>query len=103
MNFKKATLAALFSIGVMGVAPVPGEAQDGILYRLRAGDSNYCHMRFPAIREDTLTWDRPVLKDSSSGDIVDFYGPCNYDPTGEQAVYDQKVERRQRLAREYNG
>jgi hypothetical protein len=102
MNLKKATFAALFFIGIVGVAPIPGEAQDGIPLKVRAGDTNYCHMRFPAIREDTLKWDRPVLMDSSTGDIIDFYGPCDYDPTGKQAVLDQKYWRRKMLTRECN-
>ncbi len=44
--------------------------------------SNYCHLRFPAIREETLYWPRPELKAASGWDIIDFYGPCDYDPRG---------------------
>ena len=36
----------------------------------------YCYMKFAAIREGTLDWNHPVLKDASSGDIIDFYGSC---------------------------
>jgi len=59
-------------------------------------------MKFPAIREATLTWDRPVLKDASSGDIIDFYGPCDYDPRGKQAVQAQLRERQRRLSEDSN-
>ncbi|HEX2230345.1 MAG TPA: hypothetical protein VHM64_24715 [Candidatus Binatia bacterium] len=45
----------------------------------------YCHMQFPEMRSDTLSWDRPVL-DEGSGKIVDFYGSCAHDPTGGDAV-----------------
>jgi hypothetical protein len=31
----------------------------------------FCHLRFPAIREDILYSDRPTLKDAGSGDIVE--------------------------------
>ena len=102
MNVKKAILAAVFSIAVIGVGSAPGEADDGILLKVRAGNTNYCHMKFPAIREDTLSWDRPVLQSSSSGDIIDFYGPCDYDPTGIEAVQTQKLENQRIRAREYN-
>jgi hypothetical protein len=42
-----------------------------------------------------------VLKDASDGDIVDFYGPCDYDPLGQQEVMRQRadvVRTRNRLA-----
>ena len=96
MNFKKPTLTALFAIGVLGLFPLPVKAQDGILFKLRAGSSNYCHLKFPAIREETLSSSRPVLKDASkdarTGDIIDFYGPCDFDPTGKAAVQAQKLD-----------
>ena len=50
----------------------------------------YCHLKFPAMREDTLSWERPVL-DSLAGNIVDFYGPCDYDPLGLDEI---RVQRR---------
>ncbi|MBI2358409.1 MAG: hypothetical protein HYV04_05815, partial [Deltaproteobacteria bacterium] len=48
--------------------------------------SNYCHLKFPAIHEETLSWDRPVLKDSSTSDVIDFYGPCDTDPMGKDQI-----------------
>jgi len=62
---------------------------------------SYCHLKFPAIREDTLFSDRPVLKDASDGDIIDFYGPCNYDPLGRDSVLRQRLEHQHRKRREY--
>jgi len=59
--------------------------------KIVARDGNYCHMKFPAIREETLYWDRPVLKDKSDGDIIDYFGACNYDPLGREEVQAQKV------------
>jgi hypothetical protein len=54
-------------------------------------------MRFPAIGEDTLSWDRPVLKDKSTGDIIDYYGSCNHDPLGKEEIWAQRLqEQRQR-------
>jgi hypothetical protein len=101
MNVRKAIFAAMFSIAMIGVGAGPGEAADGILLKVTAGDSNYCHMKFPAIREDTLSWDRPVLKDSSTGDVIDFYGPCDYDPTGKAAVQAQRLDRKHRFSHAY--
>jgi hypothetical protein len=71
-------------------------AAEGILYKAQVAGTNYCHLKFPAIREDTLHWTRPVLKDSRTGDIIDFYGPCDYDPTGKDRVWKQKHQESQR-------
>ena len=99
MRLKISIVAALFSVGLLGVSSLPAAAADnGILLKLRAGNTNYCHLKFPAIREDTLSWDRPVLKDASTGDIIDFYGPCDSDPTGKAAVENQKRHDRRPLA-----
>ena len=55
----------------------------------------FCHFKFPAIREDTLYSDRPTLKDTGSGDIIDIYAPCDYDPLGKDEVARQQAHRRQ--------
>jgi hypothetical protein len=65
-------------------------AADGVLLRDEAG-GNYCHLQFPAIREDTLTWATPVLQDST-GEIIDFYGRCDENPTGPDQVAAQRRE-----------
>jgi hypothetical protein len=51
--------------------------------------TSYCHLQFPAIRSDTLAWERPVL-DPASGNVIDFYGPCGYDPAGPDEVRAQR-------------
>ena len=51
--------------------------------------AGYCHMKFPPMSEATLSWDRPEL----SGDaekMIDFYGPCDYDPTGAAEIRAQR-------------
>jgi hypothetical protein len=63
---------------------------------------SYCHLTFPAIRSETLSSDRPVLKDPSEGDIVDFYGPCDTDPVGQDQVLQQKQDRQRRWRQEYS-
>ncbi len=101
MKLKNLTLAAALSVGVLGVGSLAAEAAEGILYKVQAGNTNYCHLKFPAIREDTLHMNRPVLKDSSTGDIVDFYGPCDYDPTGKAALQAQRQEKSRMWSRQY--
>jgi hypothetical protein len=65
-------------------------AAEGIISKAPHSSGIYCNLKFPAIKEDTLTSDRPVLKDPSEGDIVDFYGPCDHDPLGKEEVQRQK-------------
>lgn len=71
---------------------------DGILLKVEsAPGSNYGHLKFPAIREETLGWDRPVLKDGNSGDIIDFYGPLDHDALGEDEIRSQRSQLRRYL------
>jgi hypothetical protein len=51
--------------------------------------AGYCHMKFPPMIEATLSWDRPEL-DADAGRIIDFYGPCDYDPTGVAEIRAQR-------------
>ena len=76
-------------------------AGEAFISKVPDPSGNFCQLKFPAIREDTLFSDRPVLKDPSEGDIIDFYGPCNYDPLGRDSVLRQRFEHRLRMRREY--
>ena len=69
---------------------VPSAEAQEIISSAPAGTTDYCHLKFPAIREDSLSWERPVL-DSTAGSMVDFYGPCDYDPLGVDEI---RVQRR---------
>jgi len=77
---------------------VPTVEADELVIKEAANLSFYCHMQFPEMRADTLTWDRPVL-DETTGNVIDFYGPCDHDPTGADAVRAQ----RRVLLREFYG
>jgi hypothetical protein len=61
-----------------------------VVVKQAADLSAYCHMKFPPMREDTLSWAQPVL-DENAGNIIDFYGPCDHDPTG---LEERKRQRR---------
>jgi hypothetical protein len=82
MLFLTGTLVVLFNSFLW--------AAEGIISRAPDSSGIYCNLKFPAIKEDTLTSDRPQLKDPSEGDIVDFYGPCDYDPLSKEEVQRQK-------------
>lgn len=69
-------------------------AAEGIIFKNADPSGLYCHLRFPAIREETLSTNRPVLKDPGEGDIIDFYGPCDHDPLGKAEVDRQRADAR---------
>ena len=58
----------------------------------------YCHLKFPVMREDTLSWQTPIL-DPLAGNVVDFYGPCDYDPVGLEEI---RVQRRMILRADFD-
>jgi len=80
-------------------------AAESVLSKVSDATGKSCHLKFPAIKEETLYWDRPVLKDPSQGDIIDFYGPCNHDPLGKEEIQRQRDDyvRRQRRLPESEG
>jgi len=63
---------------------------EGIISKVPDASGTFCNLKFPAIKEETLTSNRPQLKAPSEGDIVDFYGPCDYDPLSKEEVQRQK-------------
>jgi hypothetical protein len=90
----------IMAVGTAGwLNNVPIFAADGVISRVPASGTNYCHLRFPAIREDTLFSSQPQLKDPKDGDLVDFYGPCDYDPLRIEEIRRQRANvRRKRNA-----
>lgn len=93
MKTSKVFLAALLLLGNMAVAS-RALAADGIIEKEELSpETNYCHMKFPAITGQTLYTDHPVLKNDGSQDVIDFYGPCDESPTGKDQAWEQKLDR----------
>jgi hypothetical protein len=59
------------------------------IVKVPSADGSYCHMKFPPMREETLSWDKPVLNETA-GNVIDFYGPCDHDPTGKEEIENQR-------------
>jgi|ERR671922_362820 hypothetical protein len=85
-------LSLLGLVGSLGLSNAHLWAAEGVIRRVPVPGTNYCRLRFPAIREDTLYSGRPELKDPSDADIIDFYGPCDYDPLGKEEVARQRAQ-----------
>jgi hypothetical protein len=95
----KPLYATLFLTGTLILLySYPLGAAEGIISKVPDPSGQYCHLRFPAIKRETIGSNRPVLKDPSEGDIIDFYGPCDYDPLGKTEVQRQRKD----LVREFN-
>jgi hypothetical protein len=76
-----------------------GSAAERMILKVPDESGQYCHLKFPAITRDSLFTDRPVLKDPSEGDIIDFYGPCDHDPLGKAEVQRQRADYRRQFTR----
>jgi hypothetical protein len=98
MNKTNLVFALAFIAGVLGTGASFVRAQGEILKQV-AEPGTYCHVKFPAIREETLSAMNPDL--TTSGDVVDFYGPCDHDPLGKDEVQSQKLQAQHRFDSEY--
>ena len=98
MKIATSFLAALLFTGTFGSINTAMSA-DGVISKDELATGSYCHEKFPAMTTRSLDDDNPVL--NNSGAIIDFYGPCNENPTGEDQVQDQKLEAQHRFTNNY--
>jgi hypothetical protein len=49
-----------------------------------------------------LASDKPVLKSPNSGDVIDYYGPCDEKPAGKDQQNEQKLEFEHRMDNDYD-
>jgi hypothetical protein len=87
-NNRKTLSMALALTGLIAGSSVaawsaPLAAKPGVTVLAREGD-DYCHLQYPAMDPATLGDKQPQLKEWASGDIVDYYGPCDHDPTSKE-------------------
>ena len=101
MKIATSFLAALLFTGALG-AMNTARGEDGIVSKNELSADSYCHEKFPAIRQSTLGNDQQQLKDSNTGDVIDFYGPCDEKPLGQDQLQAQKLEDQHRLEMEYS-
>ena len=91
--FVGAALAATLGFGFTPAWALEGVISKGVIAADELGTQvNYCHLRFPAIEPGTLASNHPVLQNPDTGEIVDFYGPCDHDPLGADEVKTQVQE-----------
>jgi hypothetical protein len=86
----RASARVLILSGVLGAVATAQVGAEGTVQKLGSTSDGYCHLKIPAMRPSTLATGNPELKGSTTGDLIDFYGPCNYDPKGKDEVATQK-------------
>ena len=89
MKIATSFLAALLFTGALGSINTAMSA-DGVISKDELATDSYCHEKFTPMTRQTLDADNPVL--SNSGAVIDYYGPCNESPVGEDQIQDQKLE-----------
>jgi len=101
MKILKSTLPVLLLTQALGSSVAPAVGAEGVIVKQPLTSGSYCHLKFPAIREETLASAHPVLQDPSTGELIDFYGPCDHDPLGREEIQSQKLEHQHRFDREF--
>ena len=100
MKIATSFLAAMLFTAVLGTFN-NAIAADENTEKVPLSADSYCHEKFPAIRGSTLGTDDPILKDNDTGDVIDFYGPCNESPTGKDQQWEQQLEQQHRYQSDY--
>jgi hypothetical protein len=92
MKIANSFLAGLLLIGSLGAVNSAIAEEDGVLLKQEYTPGSYCHEKFPAIRPSTLDTDNPTLKSSDTGDVIDYYGPCDEAPVGQDQIRTQRMQ-----------
>ena len=95
MNMTKCLIVTALFAGIIDTGPTLARAQ-GVISKETATPGSYCHMKFPAIREETLSESTPGF--TVSGDLIDYYGACDHDPLGKEEVQAQRLETQHRFS-----
>ena len=93
-------LAGLLLIGSLGAVNT-AIAADNDTEKVPLSADSYCHEKFPAIQGRTLGTDNPTLKSEDSGDVIDFYGPCDENPIGKDQQWEQHLQQQHRYQSDY--
>lgn len=91
------SVRALLVIAALGLGAGTALAAEGTAQKAASTSDGYCNLKIPAARPSTLPNDKAELKSSTTGDAIDYYGPCNIDPTSK----DETASQRQAFGRKY--
>ncbi len=98
-----AILAASLGFGIARAWAAEGVVSKDVVSATALNDENsYCHLKFPAIEPSSLASDHPVLQSAETGDMIDYYGPCDHDPLGKEEIAKQKQDEQLYLDKGYD-
>ena len=86
---KSVSLLCNFLLSSALFCVVPSLEAEEMISSVPTDMTEYCHLKFPVMREHSLSWEHPVL-DSVSGNTIDFYAPCDYNPLGVDEIRAQR-------------
>ena len=100
MKTKGLVLFVMLAVGLLSYGVIDLSAQmkpqgvhEGVISATALNrEGTYCHLKFPAIDPATLSAKTPTLLPASSGDVVDYYGPCDHNPVGFEEVCRQRIQ-----------
>ncbi len=96
-----AILAVSLGFGIARAWAVEGVvSKDVVAATSLGGEGGYCHLRFPAIDKSSFGSNNPVLQSATTGDMIDYYGPCDHDPLGKEEITKQMHEEQLSLGRD---
>lgn len=96
-------LSAILALS-LGLGIVHAWAVEGVVLKEAVGGvgGDYCHLKFPAIEPASLASDHPVLQKADTGDMIDYYGPCDHDPLGKEEITKQLHDKQLYLDKGYD-
>jgi hypothetical protein len=97
--FQRAAMPALALGAALAVGATLASADEGTVQKKASFSDGYCHLKIPALRPSTWASDSPELKSSTTGDVIDFYGPCDYDAKSKDEIAAQKRYRSSHYAK----
>jgi hypothetical protein len=92
MKIRTSLMAGALLIGSLGAINSARAADDQFIEQVPLAASSYCHDKFAAINELTLNSANPTQKSPTTGDVIDYYGPCSETPTGQDQQWQQKLQ-----------
>jgi hypothetical protein len=101
MKIRRSFLAAALLIGSLGATNSTVAADGVYLPRIPLDTDSYCHDKFATIQDGTLGTTDPLLRNSTTGDISEFQGPCTEEPLGHDQQWDQPLLPEHRFANDY--
>jgi hypothetical protein len=101
VKIRTSMFAGLLFLSTLGAVNSVIAEDDGIISKQEFTPGSYCHEKFRAMRPSTLNTNNPTLKSSESGDVIDYYGPCDESPVGQDQVHEQELDAQHRWAHDY--